>query len=203
MSFYAFAQVVCNAFFSAIFSIKVEGAEHLPPVGTGFILVSNHQSFLDPPLLGLRLKDRNLTFMAKEELFHKPVLGWIIKKLGAFPVTRGKRDNSAVDMAIQKVEEGKMLCLFPEGTRSLDGKPLKPKSGAVVIAAHTGADIIPAAITYYNKKRGRRFRSKIVIRYGPLIKNEELKMGKNATPSEIKAASRFVMDKIIEQMDPI
>ena len=193
MSFYSFARAVANFFLTATYSIRYEGLEHIPD--HGFILVCNHQSYLDPVLLGMRLKKRQLIFMAKEELFEKPVLGSIIRKLGAFPVVRGKRDTSAVDTAIQTVKEGKMLALFPEGTRSKTGEPLRPKSGAVVIAARTGADIVPAAITFRNNRR--RFRNRIVVRYGKLIPNEQLGLTDASSPAQIKQASRFVMDQII------
>ena len=193
MSFYSFARAAANFFLTATYSIRYEGLENIPD--HGFILVCNHQSYLDPVLLGMRLKKRQLIFMAKEELFQKPVLGPIIRKLGAFPVVRGKRDTSAVDTAIQTVKEGKMLALFPEGTRSKTGEPLRPKSGAVVIAARTGADIVPAAITFRNNRR--RFRNRIVVRYGGLIPNEQLGLTDAASPAQIKQASRFVMDRII------
>lgn len=194
MGFYRFAQVVCNACLSAYFNLEISGVENLPPEGTGFVLCCNHLSYLDPVLMGLRLKNRRLIFMAKEELFHKPILSPIIKKLGAFPVSRGRRDTHAVDQAIETVRENQILALFPEGTRSKTGQLLKPKSGVVVIAAKTGAPVVPAAIKYY----GKHPRAKVVLRFGEPIANEELELGESSTPKQIKAATHMVWGKLSE-----
>lgn len=199
MGLYSFGRVVCRAFFRLAFSVKIYGVENLPPEGQGFLTVCNHQSYFDPPLLGICLRHHQLVFMAKAELFEKPVLGPLIKKLGAFPVSRGRGDTSALERAIETVRQGHSLALFPEGTRSLTGEPLKPKSGAVVIASQTGGDIVPAAIYY--KGKHKHFRSKIIIRFGKPIKQEELHLPEHPAPSEIKRASQFVMGKIIELLD--
>ena len=116
MTFYDFAFIVCNAFVKVGFKFRAEGVENLPQTG-GYILCSNHRSYLDPIFLGVKVK-RQLAFMAKEELFRVKVLGPIIKKLGAFPIARGKGDTGAVEFAIDTVKSGKALMLFPEGTRS-------------------------------------------------------------------------------------
>ena len=194
MGFYEFGQKVLNVLFPIFYRIKVEGIENVPD--HGFIMVCNHQSYLDPPLLALKLKKRRLTFMAKEELFHKPILAPIIRKLGAFPVSRGKGDTAAFDQALETIKEGKILALFPEGTRSKTGELLKPKSGAAMIACKTGAVVVPAAITYSTLKH--RPGTKVTIRYGTPIPSENLHLGEQPAPAEIKAASRMIMDHIAE-----
>ena len=193
MNFYQFGRIVCNICLSAYFNLEVSGLENLPSEG-GFVLCCNHQSYLDPPLMGLKIKDRQLTFMAKEALFHKPILAPIIKKLGAFPVSKNQKDGRAVKQAIQTVKDGKILALFPEGTRSKTGKLLKPKSGVVVIAAKTGAPIVPTAIKYY----GKHPRSRIVVRFGEPISNEQLELGENPTPKMIKSATQIVWGRLSE-----
>lgn len=193
MNFYQFGRIVCNICLSAYFNLEVSGLENLPSEG-GFVLCCNHQSYLDPPLMGLKIKDRQLTFMAKEALFHKPILAPIIKKLGAFPVSKNQKDGRAVKQAIQTVKDGKILALFPEGTRSKSGKLLKPKSGVVVIAAKTGAPIVPTAIKYY----GKHPRSRIVVRFGEPISNEQLELGENPTPKMIKSATQIVWGRLSE-----
>lgn len=196
MSFYNFARAVCNIVLSLGYSIKIEGIDNIPDKGHGYLLVCNHQSYLDPPLLGCRLRKHQITFMANEKLFRKPVLGPIIRKVGAFPVGRGKNSANAIDTAIQKLNQGDLVALFPEGTRSKTGELLPGKSGAVIIAAKTGADVIPAAITY--KNNSRRFRTKITVRYGEIIPNEKLGVTEDAAPSQIKAARKIIMEKIAE-----
>ena len=162
MSFYGFAQKVCILFFKLYFKINVKGLENIP-LGEGkFILISNHQSNLDPVMLGLYLKNRRLFFMAKQELFKIPILSFIIKKLGAFPVKRGSRDSKAIKTAKDLVNCGKMLAMFPEGTRSKDGKLSKPKVGFAKIALETDAKIIPCSIFYC----GKRPRSRVFVEYG-------------------------------------
>lgn len=194
MSFYQVAQKICNGCLSAYFDLEISGVEHLPSGDSGFVLCCNHQSYLDPVIMGLRIQRRELIFMAKEELFHKPILAPIIKKLGAFPVRRNSRDNTAIEQAVKTVRDGKILALFPEGTRSKNGQLLKPKSGVVVIAAQTGAPVVPMAIKYY----GKRPRAKIVVRFGEPITNEQLGLGENPTPRQIKAATQMVWGKLRE-----
>ena len=169
MSFYGFAQKVCIFFFKLYFKINVKGIENVPSGGGKFILISNHQSNLDPVMLGLYLKNRRLFFMAKQELFKIPILSFIIKKLGAFPVKRGNRDLRAIKTAKDLVNGGKMLAMFPEGTRSRDGKLSKPKVGFAKIALETGAKIIPCSIFYC----GKRPRSRVFVEYGPPIEVSE------------------------------
>lgn len=87
--FYRFAKAVCNGALTLWFRIEVHGVENLPAEG-GYIVVANHRTYLDPVLVGIRMK-RQVNFMAKAELFSNKLLGPIIKRLGAFPVSRGNR----------------------------------------------------------------------------------------------------------------
>ena len=195
MSFYKFAFVVCNAFVRIAFKFRAEGVENLPNDG-GYIICSNHRSYLDPVLLGVRIK-RRLTFMAKEELFRVKILGPLIKKLGAFPIARGKGDIEAVEFAIDTVKSGKALMLFPEGTRSQDGKLLKLKSGVVVIASRSQGLIVPSAIVFKGKLR---FRRKVVVRYGKPISCEELGLDK-LDRQNLKKAREILTEKISELLE--
>jgi len=190
MSFYGFCQGLCQGILPIIFKIQIEGMENIPD-DRGIILCCNHRTYLDPIFLGLRLK-RKLCFMAKEEMFRKPGLGWLVKELGAFPLKRGTGDTKAIENAIQAVQNGGVFAIFPEGTRSKTGELLKPKSGAVLIAAKTGGDIIPCCIKYEEKVR---FRSKVSVTYGEVIKNEELGL-ENVPPVALKESSKFMMSKI-------
>ncbi|WP_101909555.1 lysophospholipid acyltransferase family protein [Marasmitruncus massiliensis] len=189
---YKAGRSLCMILLRILFSVKIEGKENIP--GTGYILVANHRTNFDPLFVvtGIRAQ---VCFMAKVELFQNPLLGWLLKHLGAFPVERGKGDTGAIDWAVDLIRGGKVLGMFPEGTRSLTGAPQRPKSGAALIAMQTGADLLPCAVCY-GEKLG--FRTKVTVRYGKLIRGEEL----NFTPgtqstAEIKAASRLIMDRII------
>ncbi|MGO5048589.1 lysophospholipid acyltransferase family protein [Dysosmobacter sp. Sow4_B12] len=128
--------------------VTVEGMEKLPR--SGVLLCPNHSSNWDPVLLGLKLPvNYRLHAMAKEELFKNPILSWIIRKLGAFPVSRGNNDIQAVKTAIQVLKSGDNLLIFPEGTvvrngvGYKDGLPAHAKSGVAMIGVRTGAKLVP------------------------------------------------------------
>lgn len=189
--FYSFVKGLCNIAVSAWFHVEVQGIENLPQEG-GYILVANHRTYFDPVLVAIRMK-RQVNFMAKIELFQNKFLGPIIKHLGAFPVSRGTGDTSAIDKAIKTVKDGDVLSLFPEGTRSKTGEIMRFKSGAIVVASQTGADIVPTAIYFSDFAK---FRSKVIIRYGTPILNSQLQVDLQK-PRTIKLASNLVRDEVI------
>ncbi len=193
--FYQIGRMVMRVLTHILYHVEVRGREKLP-LDRGYIVCSNHRANYDPVFLGIHTKPQ-LNFMAKEELFRNPLVRIVIRGLGAFPVKRGKGDTSAIDHAEQLIRDGKVLAMFPEGTRSKDGKPLRPKSGAAVVASQTGADVIPAAIYFQGKLH---FRSKVIVSFGDVIPNEQLHItGKS--PREIKEASNLIMGKIIALLE--
>ena len=146
--FFVFVYYVLGVIVGIIHPTTVEGLDKLPR--SGVLLCPNHSSNWDPVLLGLKLPvNYRLHAMAKEELFKNPILGWIIRKLGAFPVSRGNNDIQAVKTAIQVLKSGDNLLIFPEGTvvrngvGFKDGLPAHAKSGVAVIGVRTGAKLIP------------------------------------------------------------
>ncbi len=129
-----------------IFRVKTTGTENIPQKG-GIIFCGNHRSNHDAPLVFIAQK-RKLTFMAKDSLFSFKPFGWLLKKLGAFPIKRGAGDIGAVKKAIEIVEGNGALVMFPEGTRNRTDKPvLEFKSGAALIAKKGNALMIPVAIS--------------------------------------------------------
>lgn len=133
---------------------EIYGAENVPRKGP-LLVVSNHMNTADILLLIVTL-GRKSTFMAKEELFEKPVNGFFLSRLQAFPVRRGQMDIRAMRNAYEVLERGDALVIFPEGTRSREGG-LKPAlSGAAAIAQRSGAPILPVAMTGCEKLRGVR-----------------------------------------------
>jgi 1-acyl-sn-glycerol-3-phosphate acyltransferase len=127
---------------------RVLGAHHIPPTGPA-ILAPNHISHFDPPLLSISA-DRQVDWMAMEELFQNPLLARILRWIGSFPVGRGKMDYAAVRTAIERLKDGRMVGVFPEGglrtgpTSVLEGAPLKP--GVAALAQMTQAPVVPCAI---------------------------------------------------------
>ncbi len=141
---YKIGRFICWVYCGFFIHLKVNGKENIPGKG-GFILASNHVSYLDPLVLGFACP-RDLNFMAKEELFRNPFFGSIIRSVGAFPVKRKTADMSAIKEAVKRVRSGKGLVLFPEGGRG-DGLELQqPEAGIGFIAAKAQAPVIPAFI---------------------------------------------------------
>ncbi|MBI5706074.1 MAG: 1-acyl-sn-glycerol-3-phosphate acyltransferase [Armatimonadetes bacterium] len=130
--------------------IRVVGQENVPFTGP-LIVAPNHSSNLDPEAAAVCV-GRQITFMAKAQLFKVPVLGQLIRSLGAFPVHRGTADTEALRLTYRLLGEGRAVLVFPEGTRG-DGKQLLPVSrGIAMIAKRSGAPVLPVAIIGNHKK---------------------------------------------------
>ena len=200
VNLYRFAVWIRTLMYKVIWcKIVVVGREHIPRGGRGYILCANHLSNVDPIMLAVSDRKQIIRFMGKDELFQIPLLSRLFMKLGAFPVKRGKGDTGAIKFAMDLLDEGDVLGIFPEGTRSKDGQPLRPKSGIALIAGEAGADLLPCGIWY--EKGGPRFRSKVVVRYGRLISREEIGYA-GRSGAELKRISRMVMDEIIALTGP-
>lgn len=191
MSFYQFGRGLAAILLKPVYRIEVSFEEPVPE-GRGFILACNHVSDMDPVVLGIAFPGQ-VRYMAKSELFKVPVLGFLIKHLGAFPVARGKGDHGAIDRAVSLVAEGGVLGIFPEGGRSKDGKFHKVKSGTVVVASQTAADILPACIIYGPR---RWFHRRVVtVKFGRVIRNEELHITDH-NKTELRAANALLGGRI-------
>ncbi len=187
--FYYLGKIITGFIFRIWFHIEFHGQENQPQ-NRGYILCCNHRSALDPVLIAQKIK-KPIRYMAKMELFQNPFIGFIIRHLGAFPVARGKGDTSAIDTAVETVKSGRVLGLFPEGTRSHDDQLLRFKSGAAVIASQSGGDLLPVAIWY----EGKKFRSRVVIRYGKPIANSQILIEENST-KQIKVVVALLRDEV-------
>ncbi|AZB43356.1 1-acyl-sn-glycerol-3-phosphate acyltransferase [Bacillus sp. FJAT-42376] len=144
MSLYQFGKNLVLVIFKPIYRMEVHGAENFPKEGS-VLLCSNHIDNLDPPIVGA-CTPRMVHFMAKEELFKIPVLGKILIKVGAFPVKRGLSDREALRKGLKILKDGEVLGLFPEGTRSKDGKLGKGLAGAGFFALRSNALVVPCAV---------------------------------------------------------
>lgn len=157
-----------------IFRIEVYGKENLPKKG-GFILASNHASFLDPIVLGVA-SFRKLNYMARKSLFKNKFFGWVLTKLGVFPLIRNSADFGAIKEGIRRLQAGRALVLFPEGTRSEDGLIRKPLSGVGFLAQKAHVPIVPTYVFGTNRAlpRGARFirPAKVKVYFGRPIFTE-------------------------------
>ncbi len=192
-AFYACLRPVVNAIFHCWFDLTFEGTENVPTDGSN-IFASNHRSYCDPIFIALPTKVP-ISYMAKEELFHQNIFfTLLIKGFGAFPVTRGAGDTSAIDTSVDKLEKGRNLVIFPEGTRSKDGKVGKGRTGVALVAAIAQVPIIPVGINFEGKLG---FRRKVVVRFGKPISPQEI--GVNSTSSkDLKVLKTKIMDSITE-----
>ncbi len=161
------------------------------PTGGKVILVCNHLSNWDPILL-LLAQPHRIAFMAKAELFRFKPLGWFLRRFfGVFPVERGKGDSKALDAGELAIQNGDIMGIFPEGTRSRDGKLMRFKSGAALIAARTGASVLPCGID----RRSKVFR-RVTITVGDLITPEELHL--DGEKPELRYATRLMHERVRE-----
>ena len=169
------------------------GRENIPQKDS-FIMVSNHGSLLDPPLLGHAL-GRNISFMAKAELFKIPFLGFVIKACGAYPVKRGIADKNTIKIACNKLSDNKCIGIFIDGTRQKNGRVNKPKQGAALLAFKNQKLLLPVAIV--NSHRLIRFKfcipifSKIVIKVGKPVQPPQ-----SSSRDDLHSVTMLLQDKI-------
>lgn len=176
-----------------LFGLIVQGADKVPRRG-GLIIACNHISEMDPPVLGFSIP-RNFAIMAKVELFKHSFGDFFLKKLNAFPVNRAGIDTKALRTAIDFLKEGEAVVIFPEGTRSHDGRLLPAKAGISLIASASGAPVLPAFIsgTDHPFKALARMGKPFSVSFGKLISSSKLmeikkKEGKKAVAQKVIAA---------------
>jgi len=168
---YYLGKFIYFVFIKFFCGLNVQGKENIPAKG-GFILASNHLSYLDPPVLGVA-SSRRMDFFAKEELFGNKFFAKILFSVGAFPVKRNKMDLTAVKEAIRRLKQGKALVMFPEGTRSEDGQIKDGQEGVGFLASKAEVPIIPAYIRGTDKVLPKNSKSlklnKINVYFGKKI----------------------------------
>lgn len=165
---YAILRPIVVAIMRLAFRLEAHGQAHVPARGA-VLLVANHSSFLDPPLVG-GVAPRPVSFMAKAELFRIPVFGGLIRRLNARPVRREGADAGALRTALRILQEGGVLLVFPEGTRGPEGTLRAPKPGVGMLAVLSGAQVVPVFVRGSGKAwpRGQRVPrpAKVVVRFG-------------------------------------
>jgi 1-acyl-sn-glycerol-3-phosphate acyltransferase len=193
---YPFFRALFRGLFASVYRWRVIGRENIPD-GEGLILCCNHISNWDPVLLGCGI-DRQVHFMAKEELFRIPVISSLITDFGTFPVKRGAGDRQAIRKSLEIVKEGKVLGIFPEGTRNLSnpGKVGNVLPGAAMIALKAGVRVVPVAIDGPYRPFSRR----ITIIYGQPIDLTAAVAGKESA-ERTQYAAEIIQREIQKLLD--
>ena len=189
LAVYLIVRAILQPIFHVYFRMRRLGMEHVPKSGP-VIFAANHRSFLDPFVIGT-LTRRPVYYVAKKELFAHPVAGWLLNRLGAFPIDRGAGDQQAMETARRILERGDCVVIFPEGTRSRPGPLGQPRRGVGRLALQTGAAVVPVAVHgTEDVRRGWRIRPhKVTLRCG-----RALSFGRIASPTPAEAAA--VTDRI-------
>jgi 1-acyl-sn-glycerol-3-phosphate acyltransferase len=142
-SFYDFAKFFVRVMARVFWRARVYGTQNVPAAGA-LIVACNHVSYFDPPLMGC-LCPRRIRYMAKKELFEIPVLGPVIRNLGAYSVDRRGSATAAIKRSLEVLDAGGAVGIFPEGTRNLTGT-VAPQTGVALLAAMSQAPVVPACI---------------------------------------------------------
>lgn len=189
-------KLIARIYFRTFYDFKAEGLENIPKTGA-LIIAGNHLSNADPPAIGsFAGLVRDSRFVAKKELFSVPGLGWFFRRSGYIPVDRARTigDFGALKEVVHALEQGQSVVMFPEGTRSKNGKPQKPKSGIGFLVYKTGAPVIPVKV---EGTFGWPWVRKIRVKFGTVIhleKNPEL---------EPKAQYKQFANEVMEAINSI
>lgn len=194
MSLYGFAKNMFRIWFG-IMGWKIEGLENIPAEGP-LILAINHISLWDPVVAGCSVP-RKVSFMAKEELFRVPILGWVIGKLGAFPVKRGQGDMNAIRQSIAILKDGGVLGLFPEGTRSKTGEIQKGMPGMVLLMEKGKASVVPIRVRGTKKMLTKGW-GRLGVVIGKPLTTEMIKV-----PDGVENRREWIADQIMQAMESL
>jgi 1-acyl-sn-glycerol-3-phosphate acyltransferase len=186
--------------FATYFRWKVYNHERVPLKGA-VILASNHESFLDPPLVGSGLK-RDINYLARKSLFRVPVLGWILRTVNAVPVDRDGGGAAGLKAIMDRLHDGGAIILFPEGTRTRDGNLQPARSGVGLTVIKSDAPVVPVRVFGTRKAWGRGQRiprpSPVAVKYGRPMNFGKLRAeAGDCTKARLKEIYQEVADEIM------
>jgi 1-acyl-sn-glycerol-3-phosphate acyltransferase len=197
---YAVVKPLSVAVMRLLFGLRRRGHRHVPRQGP-VLLVANHSSVLDPPLVA-GMTPRPVSFLAKAELFQVPLLGWLIRRLGARPLRREGGDPSALRAALRVLQDGGALLMFPEGTRGEEGVLRPAKLGAGMLAVLSRAAVVPVYVSGSGRAwpRGQTLPrpTKVTVTFGAPLAFGEVGVHRKGC---YEAASREMMAAIARLKD--
>lgn len=200
---YKLAHILVNWFFNTFYDFSVSGERHIPLTGS-VIFAANHASFYDPPLMGISAP-RQLSFFARDTLF-RGLLGKVIRGLGTIPVNRNAADIKSLKAIFKVLKNKGAIVIFPEGTRSSDGKLSKPKPGAGMIACKSKATVVPARIfgtfeVFDRRQKLPSLSGAIHVSFGLPMTVSDLDPGEDH-PKRYEEASNRIMKEIAKLEAP-
>ncbi len=194
-------QEPCQLLFTIWFRYRAQGIENLP-AGGGLLLI-NHQSFLDPLMVGLPLK-RPVSFLARDNLFRVPVVGWILRSTHVMSIRRESAGTESIRESVRRMEHGLLVGIFPEGTRSEDGHLGDLKPGFLALIRRTKVPVIPVAVAggYDAFPRGAWFPRPRAIRvvFGPPLDPVRLaELNQKGREAELIAWTAAAIQQCLDQ----
>jgi 1-acyl-sn-glycerol-3-phosphate acyltransferase len=186
--------------YATYFRWHVYGAENVPATG-GVILAANHASFLDPPLVGSGLK-RDINYLARESLFRFPLVGAVLRSWNSVPVDRDGGGAKGLKIILGRLLDGAGIILFPEGTRTLDGKLQPVRAGIGLVVAKSEAPVVPVRVFGTFEAFGRNVKfprpKRIGVKYGTPMRFEKLRAeAKDCSKERLKQIYQEIADEIM------
>lgn len=180
------------------FNLRITGHENFPP--PPFIVVANHTSLLDPPIVGAACKKFTVNFMVKQELFEMPVVRHWSKSVECIPVKRGDNSIRGIRESLRRLKHGKVVGIFPEGTRSSDGSLREAKTGTGFLISSAKVPVVPIYVfgtaEAFPKGKAMKFGSKVGALIGKVITPEDLKLDGKGGKDHYERVSNEVMSVI-------
>jgi 1-acyl-sn-glycerol-3-phosphate acyltransferase len=203
--FYGFFHYLAGNIHAMWFRGEVVGTENFPREGP-FLIASNHASHLDPPLVGSQIS-KQMRFFARKSLWNNQLFAWWLDQVETIPVERDTGDIGAIKRVLQALKEDRAVVLFPEGTRSPDGRLQKPKAGVGLMACKTGVPVVPCRVydsfeAFGKGRRFPRFGSPVTIVFGapiPASDYDDPAAGK----ARYETAAQRIMDRIAALPRPV
>jgi 1-acyl-sn-glycerol-3-phosphate acyltransferase len=201
---YRFMRALFTLFFRVWGGWEITGHENVPKEGA-VLIAPNHLSFLDPPLMGCALR-RPGWFMAKAELFAIPGFRWLITHMHAYPVKRGVPDRAALKRTLDYLRQGEVVCVFPEGKRSVDGRLSPIEAGIGMLAVKTGAPIVPVGIRGTDRvlprDAKRLYRARVRVHFGSPIPVPVISRGEEKEAGQAMAdLLQDHLQQLLDEMD--
>lgn len=201
---YRFSRLVFAGLIKVFFKTRIYGRENIPD--PPYIIVSNHASLLDPPLVSMAFRKHNVAYIAKDELFAMPFVGTWVRLVKCIPVNRNGNSINSLKESLRRIKKGRVVCIFPEGTRSNDDNLRKAKRGAGFLLAKADVPVVPVYIqgSLEALPKGKRIPKPgvpINVFIGSAISTENFSCSDNPGRGSHDIISDEIMDRIRQLRD--